>query len=105
MVVRFSGAVAEMVVQSTVKDLYLLPALPRDKWAKGCAKGLKVRGGVTVSICWSEADLLEVGVWCNGGGDIVKRLHYRGISAVANISSGTVYTFDKQLKCVRTYKL
>ncbi|MBA0743040.1 hypothetical protein Gogos_005761, partial [Gossypium gossypioides] len=31
----FSAAVAEMLVQSTMKDLYLLPALPRDKWANG----------------------------------------------------------------------
>ncbi|KAG8368442.1 hypothetical protein BUALT_Bualt15G0045900 [Buddleja alternifolia] len=96
---KFSTAVAEMLVQSTVKDLYLLPALPGDKWPNGCVKGLKARGGVTVSVCWSEGNLDEVGLWSKVG-NIVKRLHYRGISATANISSGIVYTFDKQLKCV-----
>ncbi|KAL2460299.1 Alpha-L-fucosidase 2 [Abeliophyllum distichum] len=100
----FSAAVAEILVQSTVKDLYLLPALPRDKWANGCVKGLKARGGVTVSMCWREGELDEVGLWSENQ-NTVKSLHYRGITATANISSATVYTFDKQLKCVKTQAL
>ncbi|KAL8554632.1 hypothetical protein ACS0TY_002718 [Phlomoides rotata] len=96
----FSAAVAEMLVQSTVKDVYLLPALPRDIWANGCVKGLNVRGGVTVSICWREGDLDEFGIWSSNGGNGFKSLHYRGTTATANMSSGTVYTFDKHLKCV-----
>ncbi|KAL2477310.1 Alpha-L-fucosidase 2 [Forsythia ovata] len=100
----FSAAVAEMLVQSTVKDLYLLPALPRDKWANGCVKGLKARGGVTVSMCWREGELDEVGLWSENQ-NTVKSLHYRGITATANISSATVYTFDKQLNCVKTQSL
>ncbi|GJR88973.1 hypothetical protein Tco_0212984 [Tanacetum coccineum] len=31
---EFCAAIAKMLVQSTIKDLYLLPALPRDKWSK-----------------------------------------------------------------------
>ncbi|KAM5549495.1 alpha-L-fucosidase 2 [Rosa sericea] len=100
----FSAAVAEMLVQSTVKDLYLLPALPRDKWANGCVKGLKARGGVTVNICWSEGDLHEVGIWSKDNNS-VKKLHYRGSTVTANISSGRIYTFNRQLKCVRTVGL
>ncbi|KAK4401708.1 Alpha-L-fucosidase 2 [Sesamum angolense] len=98
---RFSAAVAEMLVQSTVKDLYLLPALPRDKWPNGCVKGLKALGGVTVSVCWREGDLEEVGLWSNDG-NTAKRLHYSGTTATTNISSGRVYTFNKQLKCIKT---
>ncbi|XP_011088197.1 alpha-L-fucosidase 2 isoform X1 [Sesamum indicum] len=97
----FSTAVAEMLVQSTVKDLYLLPALPRDKWPNGCAKGLKARGGVTVSVCWREGDLVEVGLWSNDR-NTVKRLHYRGTTATTNILSDIVYTFNKELKCIKT---
>ena len=55
----FSAAIAEMLVQNTVNDLYLLPALPRDKWADGCVKGLKARGGVAVNICCKEDVSLE----------------------------------------------
>ena len=93
-----------MLVQSTIKDLYLLPALPRDKWANGCIKGLKARGGVTVNICWQEGDLHEVGLWSKDQNSL-QRLHYRGTTIKASISSGRVYTFNRQLKCVKTYSL
>ncbi|KAL3843885.1 hypothetical protein ACJIZ3_001288 [Penstemon smallii] len=98
----FSAAIAEMLIQSTVKDLYLLPALPRDKWPNGCAKGLKARGGVTIiSICWSQGNLNEVGLWSKHK-TIIKNLHYGEITATIKISSGLVYTFDKQLNLVKT---
>jgi alpha-L-fucosidase 2 len=100
----FSAAVAEMLVQSTVKDLYLLPALPRDKWASGCVKGLKARGGMTVNICWKKGDLHEVGLWSKDQNSLT-RLHYRGTTVTASISSGQIYTFNQQLKCVKTFSL
>ncbi|EXB40024.1 Alpha-L-fucosidase 2 [Morus notabilis] len=100
----FSAAIAEMLVQSTTKDLVLLPALPHDKWPNGCVKGLKARGGVTVNICWKEGDLHEVGLWLKDHNSI-KRLHYRGSTITANILSGRVYTFNRSLKCVHTCSL
>jgi len=100
----FSAAVAEMLVQSTMKDLYLLPALPMDKWPNGCVKGLKAQGGITVNICWSEGGLQEVGLW-SVSSDTVKRVHYRGTMVTAKISSRKVYAFNKQLKCVNSYSL
>ncbi|KAL3538834.1 hypothetical protein ACH5RR_002200 [Cinchona calisaya] len=100
----FSAALAEMLVQSTMEDLYLLPSLPRDKWPSGCAKGLKARGGVTVSICWSKGDLDEVGLWSKDH-NTVKILHYRGTTVTTKLSSGRVYTFNKQLKCIKSHSL
>lgn len=93
-----------MLVQSTVRDLYLLPALPRDKWANGCVKGLKARGGVTVNICWKEGDLDEVGLWSKEQNSL-RRLHYRGTIVNATLSPGKVYTFSRQLRCMKTYAL
>ncbi|CBI22509.3 unnamed protein product, partial [Vitis vinifera] len=100
----FCAAVAEMIVQSTSKDLYLLPALPRDKWANGCVKGLKARGGVTVNVCWKEGELHQIGVWSKDQNS-TRRLHYRGSIVTAKMLAGRVYTFDRQLKCVKTYTL
>ncbi|CAN1289138.1 Alpha-L-fucosidase 2 [Linum perenne] len=101
----FSAVIAEMLVQSTVKDLYLLPALPRDKWANGCVKGLKARGGVTVNVCWKEGDLHEVGLWLTGGNFVQQCLHYRGRTVNTSLSSGKVYTFNRELMCIRTDSL
>lgn len=100
----FAAALSEMLVQSTLKDLFLLPALPRDKWPNGCVKGMKARGGVTVNICWREGDLHEVGLWSNEQ-NAVRRLHYGGAMVTANLSAGKVYTFNRILKCVRTSSL
>ncbi|KAF6137678.1 hypothetical protein GIB67_023612 [Kingdonia uniflora] len=103
----FSSAIAEMLVQSTMKDLYLLPALPRDKWTSGCVKGLKARGGVTVSICWNEGELHQVGLWsnCDNNSDSVRRLHYNGTVVTTRVSCRKIYTFNKQLKCVKRHSL
>lgn len=97
----FTAAVSEMLVQSSMTDLYLLPALPRDKWPNGCVKGLKARSDVTVSICWKEGELHEVGLWSKDH-DTKMRLHYQMITMTANIMSGRVYTFNKELKCVKS---
>lgn len=94
-----------MLVQSTMKDLYLLPALPKDKWANGSVKGLKARGGVTVSISWREGDLHQVGLWSNDEKNASRRLHYRGKTITTSLSSGRVYTFNKQLKFLNSYAL
>ena len=93
-----------MLIQSTIEDLYLLPALPRDKWTDGCVKGLRARGGVTVSICWKDGNLHEVGLWSKDQNSL-KMLHYRGTVVTANLLSGIVYTFNSQLKCVKKYSV
>lgn len=105
MYVSFTSAIAEMLVQSTEKDLYLLPALPRDKWANGCVKGLKARGGVTVNICWKEGGLHEVGLWTRANKKSMIRLHYNGTVASARLLAGNIYTFDRKLKCLKMHSL
>ncbi|PKA58154.1 Alpha-L-fucosidase 2 [Apostasia shenzhenica] len=97
----FSAAIAEMLVQSTLHDLYLLPALPRDKWLEGCVRGLKARGGVTVNICWKEGKLHEASVWANNHTSLAKRLHYHGKVADIRLSCRKIYVFNKHLKCLK----
>ncbi|KAJ6409518.1 hypothetical protein OIU84_009087 [Salix udensis] len=91
--------------RSSIRDLYLLPALPRDKWGNGCVKGLKARGGLTVSMCWKEGDLHEVGVWLKNGSSSLQRIHYRGTTITVNLCCGKIYTYNAQLECVKTFSL
>ncbi|KAJ0973750.1 hypothetical protein J5N97_015715 [Dioscorea zingiberensis] len=96
----FTAAIAEMLVQSTMQDLYLLPALPRDKWREGSVRGLKARGGVTVNISWKEGALQEARLFSKNHSSLIK-LHYNGAVAEINLSHGNIYTFNRFLKCLK----
>ncbi|PON90622.1 Alpha-L-fucosidase [Trema orientale] len=100
----FIAALAEMFLQSTITDVYLLPALPAAKWANGYVKGLRARGGLTVDLFWEEGDLQEVSLWSKDH-SCVRILHYREATVTEAVSSGVVYTFNGLLKCVKTLNI
>lgn len=67
-----SAGIAEMLVQSHLSYLELLPALP-DSWQKGCVSGLRARGGFEVSIRWDRGQLAEAQITSMLGTDCVLR--------------------------------
>lgn len=52
----FTAGVCEMLLQSHLKHIHLLPALP-DSWKTGEISGLCARGGFEVSITWADGKL------------------------------------------------
>lgn len=70
-----SAGIAEMLLQSHIDGIYLLPALPK-AWKDGKVKGLKARGNYTVDIEWKEGlvthykisgnNKKNLKVWVNG---------------------------------------
>ena len=51
-----TAAVAEMIIQSSLHKIDLLPAIP-EEWTEGSIKGLKARGNIELSIRWEKGEL------------------------------------------------
>lgn len=65
----FTSAVAEMLLQSHRNEIHILPALPK-AWPEGEVKGLRARGGFTVSIAWKNRTVSHVQIQSLLGGSV-----------------------------------
>jgi alpha-L-fucosidase 2 len=63
----YAAGVCEMLVQSHVGYIQLLPALP-DQWSTGSVSGICARGGFELDIAWNKGRLTEATVRSKAGG-------------------------------------
>lgn len=69
----FSAGVAEMLMQSHLGYIELLPAIPQE-WDEGSVTGLLAEGNITVDMSWSQGELESATFTAQKGGDCSIRL-------------------------------
>jgi alpha-L-fucosidase 2 len=67
-----TAGITEMLLQSHLKEIQLLPALP-SAWKKGSVKGLVARGNFIVNMNWDNSVLTTASVLSKTGGTCVLR--------------------------------
>ena len=84
-----TAGVTEMLMQSHMGFIHLLPALP-DAWAEGCVRGLRAKGNFTVSIRWKGGRLAEAEV-LSGSGEPCE-VRYGELTAQFKTKRGATYS-------------
>lgn len=93
-----TAAVADLLLQSSIGEINLLPALP-SAWPAGSFQGLRAKGNAEVDVRWEKGALVEATIRAFSEGNTIVR---RGDQAVAiTLSPGQVYTLDQQLNVVQ----
>ncbi len=98
---NFGGAagIAEMLVQSHLDEIELLPALPGDI-PEGHVRGLRARGGFELEFDWKDGDLSSVKVISGAGCNL--SLICRGNRYDTDTFAGEVIRFNGDLERLRT---
>ncbi|MGN0277476.1 MAG: glycosyl hydrolase family 95 catalytic domain-containing protein [Hominisplanchenecus sp.] len=90
----YTSGVAEMLLQSNMGYINILPALP-SVWKDGAFEGLKARGNFTVDVCWKDQSPTEITLYSGNGNDASVRCE--GISTAAVLDEEGIpvnYTVD-----------
>ena len=86
-----SAGIAEMLVQSHLDTVFVLPAVP-EEWASGEVLGLKARGNYTLSFDWENGTVLSGTI--TAGNDGLCRLYFNNCFVEFLAEAGVTYPLD-----------
>ena len=93
----FTAGVSEMLLQSHLGSIDLLPALP-SHWPTGSVQGLRARGGCEVDLAWADGKLTAVTVRRTAGSDGPVKLRLGNQAAEFTLVRGASRTLGPDLK-------
>lgn len=96
---NFGGAagIAEMLLQSQLSSLDLLPALP-SALPNGEVKGIRGRGGFVLNLNWKNGTLQQVEILSESGAPCIVK--YKDKEVKFDTQKGKTYKLNRQLKAI-----
>lgn len=102
-----TAGITEMLLQSHLTDVHLLPALPRG-WAAGSVQGLVARGGFVVDMTWAGGRLVTARLTSRAGAPCVLRtsvpVQVRG-QQVNSVANGAYFLTSFATKAGESYEV
>lgn len=92
------AAITEMLIQSTDREIRVLPALPK-QWPNGILKGVRVRGGARVSLAWDGGRLTSLTI--ESARPVRYRVDYGEQSGEVRLTPDKRVSLDGKLQPVR----
>lgn len=96
-----TAGIAEMLLQSHLSEIQLLPALP-GAWSTGSVNGLIARGGFETDMSWAEGRLTKASVISRAGG--ICKLHTKESISIKGVAATTVVDKGQYITSFPTVK-